>query len=123
MKNRILSWGLILSLLLPLLPVSAVAIEGDLSENGQMTAEAASEADTDAADSSIYTVEDDTASVILEAPTISCTPLDEENSSDMVLTVEGEWDSYRWESCVYGLWSDWAADGPSLILSTEDFTS
>ena len=59
MKNRILSWGLILSLLLPLLPVSAVATEGDLSANGQMAAEAAWEAGTDAADSSIYTVEDD----------------------------------------------------------------
>lgn len=123
MKNRILSWGLILSLLLPLLPVSAVATEGDLSENGQMAAEAASEEYTDAADSSIYTVEDDTSTVILDTPTISCTPLDEENSSDMVLTVEGEWDSYLWESCAYGLWSDWAGDGPSLILSKEDFTS
>lgn len=72
MKNRILSWGLILSLLLPMLPVSAVATEGDLSENGQMAAEAAPEADTDAADSSIYTVEDDTSTVILDKPDHQC---------------------------------------------------
>lgn len=123
MTKRILSWGLVLSLLLTLLPVSAIATEKSLSEDGQLAAETTTETDTDTAPSSTYTVEEDTTPVVLEVPTISCVPLDEESSSDMVLTVEGEWDSYVWESCSYGLWSDWAGEGASLILSKEDFTS
>ncbi|MBM6829299.1 InlB B-repeat-containing protein [Anaerotignum lactatifermentans] len=59
----------------------------------------------------------------LETPALMAAPLDEENSSDMVLTVEGEWDSYAWESCIFGFWSQWEGDGPSLILSKEDFVS
>ena len=114
---------MILSLLLTFLPVSAMAAEENRSEDGQVTADTATEADIDTANSSTYTVEDDTTSVVLEAPTIYCAPLDEASSSDMVLIVEGEWDSYVWEACTYGFWSDWAGDGPSLILSKEDFTS
>lgn len=41
----------------------------------------------------------------------------------MVLTVEGDWDSYAWESCIYGAWSDWPGDGPSLTLSKEEFVT
>lgn len=123
MTKRILSWGLILSLLLTLLPVSAMATERSLSEEGKLTAETATGTDIGTAHFSTYTVEDDTTSVVLEAPTIYCTPLDEENSSDMVLTIEGEWDSYVWEACTYGFWSDWAGDSASLTLSKEDFTS
>lgn len=123
MIKRILSWGLILSLLLTLLPVSAMAAEENRSEDGQVTADTATEADIDTANLSTYTVEDDTTSVVLEAPTIYCAPMDEASSSDMVLIVEGEWDSYVWEACTYGFWSDWAGDGASLILSKEDFTS
>ncbi len=123
MKKRILSWGLMFSLLLTQLPVSAIAAEKSLFEGGQQAEEAAAETGTDTAHSSIYTVEDDTSTVILDTPIISCAPLDEETSSDMVLTVEGEWDSYAWEACTYGLWSDWAGEGSSLTLSKEDFTS
>lgn len=123
MTKRILSWGLILSLLLTLLPVSAIAAEESLSEEREQTAEMETEANIDTANSSTYTVEEDTSPVILEPPTIYCTPLDEENSSDMVLAVEGEWDSYVWEACAYGFWSDWTGDSASLTLSKEDFTS
>ncbi|MGI5963039.1 MAG: Calx-beta domain-containing protein, partial [Lawsonibacter sp.] len=66
---------------------------------------------------------EESAPQLLTPPILTCEPLDEENSSDMVLTVEGEWDSYAWESCSYGSWSDWAGDGPNLILSKEEFTS
>ena len=67
MIKRILSWGLILSLLLTLLPVSAMAAEENRSEDGQVTADTATEADIDTANLSTYTVEDDTTSVVLEA--------------------------------------------------------
>ena len=60
---------------------------------------------------------------VLTPPTLTCEPLDEEESSDMVLTVEGDWDSYAWEACTYGFWSDWPGNSPSLILSKEEFTS
>ena len=56
-------------------------------------------------------------------PALTCEPLDEETSSDMVLTVAGDWDSYAWEACAYGYWSDWAGDGPVLTLSKEAFTA
>lgn len=123
MIKRIVSCGLMLSLLLTLLPVSTMAAEERLSEDGQPAAEIGTEADIDTTHSSTYTVEDDTSPVILEPPTIYCTPLDEASSSDMVLTVEGEWESYAWEACTYGFWSDWAGDSASLTLSKEEFTS
>ena len=65
MKKRILSWGLMFSLLLTQLPVSAIAAEKRLVEGGQQAEEAAAETGTDTAHSSIYTVEDDTSTVIL----------------------------------------------------------
>lgn len=123
MKKRALSWGLIFFFLLTLLPMPAMAAKGNSFEDRQLAAEMATKTDTEIARSSIYTVEDDTTSVLLEVPSVYCVPLDKENSSDMVLTVEGEWDSYVWEACFYGIWSDWAGDGPSLTLSKEDFTS
>ena len=58
----------------------------------------------------------------LEAPAIFDTIYDEMEGS-MVLTVEGDWDSYAWESCIYGAWSDWPGDGPSLTLSKEEFVT
>ena len=39
------------------------------------------------------------------SPALTWAPLDEASSSDMVLTVEGAWDSYAWEACAYGFWS------------------
>ena len=202
MRKQILSWGLILSLLLTLLPVSAVAADETLPEDRQLaeeTAQCTCGAEPDAEGivthaegcplatqkEPVLETEEPTAGVgepatetekpatetekpvteteepatgteqptpgteqptpgteqpaqetealvqeteepaaePLTPPTLTCEPLDEENSSDMVLTVEGNWDSYAWESCSYGFWSDWSGDGPNLILSKEDFTA
>ena len=165
MKRRMLSWGLVLSLFLTLLPMKTMATEGSFSEDGHLTAEAEQctcGAQPDAAGAIIHaegcslvseeesssdkeetatgteattpgteatTPETEATTPETEEPTpltppvLIYEPLDEWNSSDMVLTVEGVWDSYAWESCSYGVWSGWAGDGPSLTLSKEDFTS
>ena len=184
--KRMLSWGLLLSLLLTMLPVSAVAAEDELAGDGLTVTESAQctcgtepdeagtvthadscplyeapvctcGAEPNEAGIVIHTdgcplavqeeppletkappaeTEDppaeteqpstETEEPVLESltpPVLTCEPLDETSSSDMVLTVAGDWDSYAWESGSYGFWSDWPGDGPSLILSKEDFTS
>ena len=186
MMKRMLSWGLLLSLLLTMLPVSAVAAEDELAGDGLTVTESAQcicgtepdeagtvthadscplyeapvctcGAEPNEAGIVIHTdgcplavqeeppletkappaeMEDppaetehpstETEEPVLESltpPVLTCEPLDETSSSDMVLTVAGDWDSYTWESGSYGFWSDWPGDGPSLILSKEDFTS
>lgn len=181
MKKRILSWGLILSLLFTLLPVSALATGETLPEDGQPAEEpvqctCGAEPDAEGivthAEGCPFAVQEEpaagtedppaeaedppaetedppaqpeeppveteqppaeteqspveTENPVLEAltpPVLTCEPLDEENSSNMVLAVEGNWDSYAWERCSYGFWSDWSGDGPSLILSKENFTA
>ena len=188
MRKQILSWGLILSLLLTLLPVSAVAADETLPEDRQLaeeTAQCICGAEPDAEgivthaegcplatqkEPALETEEptagagkpatetekpvtetekpaagteqptpgteqpaqeteapvqetEKPAAEPLTPPTLTCEPLDEETSSDMVLTVEGDWDSYAWEACAYGYWSDWAGDGPVLTLSKDDFTA
>lgn len=160
MIKRMLSWGLIFSLLLALFPVTAKATDETLPEDGQSPAVAAQcncgaqpdeagvvthaescpvaaqEEPIPEAEEPVPEAEEpatgtekpvqETEEPVPEAltpPVLTCEPLDEENSSDMVLTVEGDWDSYAWESCSYGSWSDWAGESSSLILSKEDFTA
>lgn len=149
MKKRILNWGLILSLLLTMLPVSVMAEEDELAGDGLSVTESTqctcgAQPDEEGiiayADGCPLAVQEEPVQEesvqeksiqkteasepeALTPPALTCVPLDEENSSDMVLTAEGDWDSYAWESCSYGTWSDWSGDGPSLILSKEDFTA
>ena len=142
MKKQFLSWGLILSLLLTLLPVPAIAAENEVDGDGLLVTESTQctcGAQPDEAGSITHTEDcplytepeteepapetEETSAEALTPPALTCAPLDEESSSDMVLTVAGEWDSYAWQACAYGYWSDWTGDGPSLTLSKEDFLS
>ena len=118
MKKRMLSWGLVLSLFLTLLPLPALAAEDTLSGDGQLAAAAAQcscgaqpdEAGvvTHAEGCPLAVQEEVTPGTEEEQPTqgteepepealtppaLTCEPLDEENSSAMVLTVAGDWDS------------------------------
>ena len=127
MKKRMLSWGLVLSLFLTLLPLPALAAEDTLSGDGQLAAAAAQcscgaqpdEAGvvTHAEGCPLAVQEDVTPGTEEEQPTqgteeeqpaqgteepepealtppaLTCEPLDEENSSAMVLTVAGDWSS------------------------------
>ena len=58
----------------------------------------------------------------LTAPAITAAAYDEETGS-MVLTVDGLWDSYAWESCSYGYWIPWEGDGASIVLEKGDFVN
>lgn len=136
MKGRIVSLLLAACMIIAMLPINAFAAEGEPEpactcgaapgEDGQtvhLPACPLYEAPEDPAGEEEQEQEEAQEQASLTAPAITAAPYDEWNSSDVVLTVAGDWDSYAWESCSYGYWSPWEGDGARLVLSKEDFVS
>ena len=97
MKKRIISVLLCLCMMITLLPTTAWADNGDdpaLQEQVMQEQSSPEEGDP---------VPEEPAPA-LTAPEIEVHPEDEETSSNMVLSVPGEWDSYAWEACFGGEW-------------------
>ena len=125
-KARFISLVLSFCLILSLLPSGALAAEDTCTCGAQPDADGIV---THADDCPAAGTEepaagtDEPAAEVLTAPALIYEPLDAANSSDIVLTVTGSWDSYSWEVCSYGNWSPWSGDGPSLTVSKEEFIS
>ena len=128
LRMRLWCLFMALSVMMTMLPPALAAEEGgpagqstvDQSTVDQSTAGQSLAGQTDPLPGDASSVPD--APEPLTAPAITAAPLDED-TGEMVLAVEGEWDSYAWESCRYGQWSPWEADGPTLTLSKADFVA
>ena len=98
MKKRILSVLLCLTMFVTLMPTTAWADNADDPDpQEEVIQEQPSPEDGDPVPEEPESEEDEPAPA-LTAPEIEVRPNDEETSSDMVLSVPGEWDSYAWEA-------------------------
>ena len=118
MKKRILSILLCLTMFVTLMPTTVWADNVDdpdpqeeviqeqpsSEEGGPVPEEPEREEDEPAPGEDEPAPGEDEPAPALTAPEIEVHPEDEETSSDMVLSVPGEWDSYAWEACFGGYW-------------------